>query len=217
MKTIELIDEELWMIEVPDNDEKVKYILSDQVYNKLELISINAYSSIDYLFFEGTKLNAPNLKFLVISGEGSKSCFQLLYNIVLSSDLIEEIYFYYTRITQIPEFVFKTKALLRVTFRGENITEIPDEIFELVALQQLSFEYSDIRIIPEKIKELVNLVGFNLWGSRIDYLSPELFLLPKIQNINFAYSSYQPTNEVLDALKIFQKKESNYFSKWSKY
>jgi len=215
MKIIELIDEELWMIDVLEKEEKVKYLFSDKVYSNLELICITTDISVDYSFLEGAKLNAPNLRVLYFSGEGSKSCFHFFCDPTFFAPSLEEVYLTRTGINELPDFISKIKTLKKLNFREEKLSEIPDIIFTMVTLESLSFEYFwNIKIVSDKIKHLVNLQNFDLWGASIEYLSPELFLLPKIHIINFAYSSYQPTNEVLDAMKIFQKNESVHFSKW---
>jgi hypothetical protein len=41
MKTIELQDEESWFIEISENAEKVRYSISGEVYEKLEIIVIS--------------------------------------------------------------------------------------------------------------------------------------------------------------------------------
>jgi hypothetical protein len=218
MKTIELQDEEFWMIEFHEDSEKMKYVFSDKVYSNLEMISIFADSSSNYPCFEGPILNAPNLKYLSLSGDCALSCLQIMYQTILSYPSFQEIHFSSTGITQIPQFLLKTKSLKSLTFRRENLSEIPDDLFKLEHLQKLSFEYfREIKTVPDKIKNLVNLKHFDLWMAQIEYLSPELFLLPQIRHINFAYSEYSPTEEVLEALKKFKSKDLDRFSPWENF
>jgi len=220
MKIIELKDEQHWFINLDDENEKIQYVFTDEVYLKLERIAIITANPVDYPLIVGPKLNAPNLKDLDFMGEGSEMCFKGLNENGICAPILESIWLHNIGITKIPDFVLKFKSLKRLSIQNEKLTELPDELFNLINLQYLSVDYTRnhiIRKIPDGIKNLINLEKFVLESNQIEYLSPELFLLPKIQNINFAYSSYQPTNEVLDALKIFQKKESNYFTKWSNY
>jgi Leucine-rich repeat (LRR) protein len=218
MKTIELKNEPVWWLGFPDITEQIKYEFSDQVHTNLEVVSISAGSSDNFPVFEGNKFDAPRLKYLILEGAGSIKCFQTIDESILSAPLLEEIHFHGTRITRVPEFISKIKTLKHLTFRYENFQEIPFEISDFVNLEYLSFEYCHhIKRIPDDIKNLVNLKHFDLWEAGLDYLSPELFLLPAIKHISLAYSQYTPTGEVRDALKIFNKKGSDRFVPWENF
>ncbi len=232
MKTIELEDEEGWNIEIQENAEKIKYLISEKVNSKLGIIQVFAYSSVDFQIVEGIELNAPNLELLCIcersqsnipvfegikfntpklkmiylDGIGSVKCFQSIHENTHNL-LLEELSLFYTGITEIPEFILKAMTLTGLSFRGEKITELPDDLFALENLKRLGFHYcTEIKIIPDDIKKLVNLEHLDLWQTNLKYLSPELFLLPKLKSVNFAYTQYSPTKEVLDAYEIFNKK-----------
>jgi hypothetical protein len=85
------------------------------------------------------------------------------------------------------------------------MSELPDDFFTLENLKRLSFYYcTEITIIPDDIKKLVNLEHFDLWQANLKYLSPELFLLPKLKSVGLAYTQYPPTKEVSDAYEIFK-------------
>lgn len=134
---------------------------------------------------------------------------------ILSAPILEEIHFHGTRIVRVPEFISNIKTLKHLTFRYENFQEIPFEISDFVNLEYLSFEYChQLNRIPDNIKKLVRLKHFDLWEAGLDYLSPELFLLPGIKHISLAYSQYMPTTEVLDALKVFNKRGYDRFIPW---
>lgn len=208
MKTIELKNEKSWEIIIDDPTEKTKYIFSDIVYTELETILVidMTNSNLDYLLLEGPHLNAPNLKELHFFGQGCSKCVQGLNENGISAPILESISFDSTGITQIPEFIFKLKLLKQLTIRCEKLSEIPDEIFNLVSLEILSFQhFHSIRVIQDKIKELINLRNFELCGSTIEYVSPELFLLPKIKDVSFAYSSFTSTGELFEARKDLKK------------
>jgi hypothetical protein len=232
MKTIELQDEECWSLNILENAENVRYFISDEVYEILEIIIIFSYCSIDFPIFEGLKLNAPNLKMLCfdkrsqtnipffgdfkfntpklnrisLSGVGSLKWFQDIHQNA-NTLMLEDVYLDNTGITEIPDFILRMKTINKLTFRHEDISELPDDLFDLENLIQLNFQYcSGIKIIPDHIKKLVNLEHFDLWGASIQYLSPELFLLPKLEFVNFAYTYYIPAKEVVDAFEIFNKR-----------
>jgi len=220
MKTIELQDEESWEIIIDDPTEKTKYTFSDKVYTKLETIFVFdlTNSAIDYPLVEGPFLNVPNLKALCFSGQGCRLVIQSLIENGILAPILESISFDSTQLRQFPNFIQEIKTLKYLSFRHEKISGLPPGLFDLINLQALQFQYdSGISVLPDEIKNLVNLVQFDLWGVTLEYLSPELFLLPKIQSINFAYSSYQPKKEVLNALKVFTKKGINRFSRWREY
>ncbi|MEI7981573.1 MAG: hypothetical protein WCI71_07950, partial [Bacteroidota bacterium] len=195
-----------------EETEKIKYIFTDKVYSNLEHLSIVS-SLIDIcLDFEGTKLNVPNLKHLDLEGIASLQYFQNMNDNFIFAPKLKEVYLIDTEVTQLPAFIKNTKSLRSLQFRHGNLLEISNEIFEMEKLQKLSFEYcKKIRIVPDTIRKLINLVHFDLWEASIEYLSPELFLLPNIRSINLTYSEYTPTREVLDALKIFKDKKQNRF------
>ena len=67
-----------------------------------------------------------------------------------------------------------------------------------------------INIISDEIKRLINLEIFDIWQVHLKYLSPELFLLPKLSKVNFFLTQYAPTREVLDACEIFKAKNKNH-------
>lgn len=208
MKTIELKNEKSWEIIIEDTSEKTTYTFSDKVYTELETIFIidMTNSNLDYLLLEGPHLNAPNLKYLGFYGQGSRKCVQGLTKNGVSAPMLESISFDNSGITQIPEFIFKLKLLKQLTIRCEKLSEIPDKIFNLVSLEILSFQhFHRIRVIQDKIKELINLRNFELCGSTIEYVSPELFLLPKIKDVSFAYSSFTSTGELFEARKDLKK------------
>jgi Leucine-rich repeat (LRR) protein len=232
MKTVELQDEDCWHIDIQENTEKCKYAILEKVYEKLQAIMINSNCSVDFQIFEGIELNAPNLelisieaklqisvpyfegiklntpklKMINLDGIGSVKCFQSIHQNTPNL-LMEGFALYRTGITEIPEFILKMKTLHGLTFRREKMAELPDELFSLENLVELSFYYcTEITIIPDDIKKLVNLEHFDLWEANLKYLSPELFLLPKLKSVNLAYTQYPPTKEVLDAFEIFNKR-----------
>jgi hypothetical protein len=208
MKTIELNDEKSWEIMIEDPTEKTKYVFSDKVFTELETIFVIDImnTTIDYPFLEGPFLNAPNLKELVFYGQGCRFVIQKIIENGISAPILESIGFDSTGMIQIPDFVFRSKMLQQLTFRNEKLSEINDDIFNLIKLERLSFQYcSNIRVVPDKIKYLINLEYFDLWGTTIEYVSSELFLLSKIKEVSFAYSSFTSTGELFEARKALKK------------
>ncbi len=235
MKTIQLQDEESWYIE---NTGVVKYVISENSYEKLELIMfcssytsdfhviegaelnapnlntiiIDATSESNTPFFEGIKFKTPKLKTIYLTGIGSVKCFQDIHQ---NTDnlMLEELGCDSTGITQIPEFILRMKSLESLMFRHEEISELPEDLFTLENLKRFEFPHgTEIKIIPDDIKKLVNLEHFLLWRAKLQYLSPELFLLPKLKYVDFIYTQYSPTKELLDAYEIFKGRNKDYHS-----
>ena len=218
MKTIEVVDEPSSCLGILENREKIKYIFTGEIYSRMEHLSIISSLGDICLDFEGSKLDVPNLKHLALEGKVSLQYFQNMDENFLPATRLEEVYLIDTEITQLPGFIKNTRSLKSLQIRHGYLPEISDEIFEMRKLQKLSFEYCrTIRTVPDKIRHLVNLVHFDLWEAQIEYLSPELFLLPEIRSINFYLSGYTPTKEVLEALKIFKDNKENRFSGWGGY
>ena len=234
MKTIELKDEECWWIDIAENTEKVKYVISENIYEKLEMIMINSSCFVDFSIFEGLNLNAPNLviisfdagsqfsipvfdgikfntpklKMINLRGVGSLKWFKGFQENIHNL-LLKELALNNTGITQIPEFILRMKTLHGLTFRNEQISELPEGLFALENLVRLNFQYcTSIITIPDCIKKLVNLEYIDLWAATLQYLSPELFLLPKLYSVNFAYTQYSPTKELLEAYEIYKGKNT---------
>lgn len=218
MKTIELKNQQDWIIILDDEHEKIQYVFTDEIYSKLESIIIEADFDLDYPLLEGPRLNAPNLRLLGFRGEGCKKCIQRLNENGFSAPVVETIGFESIGITQIPEFIFNFKTIKDIHFRKEKLRVLPSGLFDLINLQTLRFQYgSQIPVIPDAIKNLVNLEYFDFWGATLDYLSPELFLLPKVKYINFTDSFYKPTKEVEDAMYEFNAKNTNDFHCWQPF
>ncbi len=217
MKTIEITDDEFIIIgQDHSKNEKINYVFLDKVYLKLKIIQIDSGFEHYSLNFEGARLNAPNLKYFLFFYENSFSVFQYLKEF-LYAPALEGMYFHDTKLDQIPQFLKGILTLKELSFRNGNLTEIPSEIFEMKNLRTLRFEYfTKIKIIPDDIKRLKNLVAFTLWQAPIEYLSPELFLLPKISNINLVYCNYNPTKHVIDVLGKY-KSTGKTFSGWEGY
>ena len=202
MKSNELKDEQDWIIFHDDENEKNQYIFTDENYLKLLSVIVFADFALDYPLLEGPHQNAPNLNLLGLIGKGCINSIQNINENGISAPILENIYFDSTGITQIPEFVLNISILKHLTFRHEKNSALPHGQFNLINLQTLRFQYdSGIRVIPEEIKNLVNLEQLDLWGATLEFLSPKIFLLPKISDINFAFSNIKPKGEFLQVVK----------------
>jgi len=222
MKTIDLKNQQDWFLIDDNENEKTQYVFTDEIYSKLEAIIVIAIFPFGPFLkgplLQGSHLNAPNLKLLGFRGKGCKKCIQSLNRNGFSAPTIEAIGFEDTGITQIPEFILKFKTIRDIHFRQENVKEMPPALFNLISLKTLRFQYgSQIPVIPNDIKNLVNLEYFDFWGATLQYLSPELFRLPRIKYINFTDSSYIPSKEVVDAIAEFKNKNPNGFHGWQDY
>ena len=93
MKTIELKNQQDWIIILDNEDEKIQYVFTDVIYSKLESIIVEADFDLDYPLFQGPHLNATNLKLLGFRGKGCKKCIQSLNANGFSAPTIETIGF----------------------------------------------------------------------------------------------------------------------------
>lgn len=218
MKTIELKNQQDWFLIQDDENERIQYVFTDEIYSKLESIIVESDFALDYPLLEGPCLNAPNLKLLGFRGKGCKMCIQSLNRNGFSAPTIETIGFEGIGITRIPDFIFGFKSIRDIHFRHEKLHEMPAGLFGLINLQTLRFQYgSQIPVIPDEIKNLVNLEYFDFWGSTVKYLSPEIFRLPLIKYLNFTDSGYNPSKEVVDSMMEFKMKNSAVFYGWQNF
>lgn len=217
IKRIELKDEEYWMLGFEEVTEDVEYIVPD--IELKQLVGI-AFCDGVYGFAEHTIVNAPNLKEIYIQNY-DKIAFSNSINKLLSSfNTITSFSIFSQQLIKIPDFILKNINLTRLELDICNeITEIPPEIFKFKQLKILEFRYKkNIKVIPDEIKNLENLERFNLWSATFEYISPELFKLPKLQSVSFSYCQYNPTNEVLELLRENEiNKKFSISSQWSNY
>ena len=214
METIEVLDEPFLIIEQGD-ELSGKYSFRKNEYENLELIVIHSQSIENTIVFECDRFRAPNLQYLYLEGVGSVQIFENLYQKARQTFQVPEIYFKNTGIDCIPEFVLEMRNLSSLVFEGELFQEMPPELFQLVNLQKLRFfGHNKISIVPKEIKQLVNLKRFDFWDATLDYLSPELLLLPNIEEINFAHTNYKPSPEVLKLISSISDRRKLMFYCW---
>ncbi|NTW23598.1 MAG: hypothetical protein HGA37_02770 [Lentimicrobium sp.] len=207
----------LGVTEFEETCEKINYLLSDKVLSNMNYLMVLTDLFEFDIEFESDTLLVPKLIELSLVGSKSLQFFQKLNTRFLSPPPIETIYADNIVIEDYPEFL-KNLSLKSLGFRHCYFNEILNEIFDMTTLQTLKFNYAKkIKRIPDDIQKLTSLVKFELWESRIEYMSPELFLLPEIKEISFAFSSYTPTKEVLNALEIYKSKPGNLFYGWWGY
>jgi Leucine-rich repeat (LRR) protein len=213
MKIIEITNEKEIILGIDEEFEPCTYVFQEKNYSAVEWLHIITHQFDFNVIINTEVLNMPKLKSIGISGPGSVDIFNNIYKKLDTIPYIDQILFDATGIVKPPDFIWDAKHLTRLEFRNEPIAEIPDQLFDMNNLQSLSFPYCrKITTVPDNIKKLVNLVHFDLWGARIAYLSQELFLLPKIKHINFAYSSYTPTIEDRKVFETYKEKTNNGFS-----
>ena len=203
MKTIELKDEEGWILGFERTEEQIKYLITQDEYPKMEEFFISKVYDIDLPEFEGDVLQLPNVRVLGLDGKDALNYYLGLAERFGLEHNLEEIYFKDTGMQQIPEFVLRAKGLKKLTLRNEDISRVPDRIYDLNELEGLHFQYTkNIKVLSDEIRNHQKLKRLDLWQSRIEYLSPELFLLPKIERISLEFSIYRPTREVMKAIEI---------------
>jgi hypothetical protein len=213
-KTITLENEEAWLIEGFEKNTTTLLQFGAEVNDRVELLYLSVNEGEQFEF--ASKINAPNLKLLVIRGNGTRNFIEHFNDLFTSSPDLIEVNFDSTGISTVPQFILGQSNLERLTFRNEKFTEIPQELFQPGCLKWLSFEYAEgITRVPDEICKMKNLQTFNLWAAKLDYVSPELFNLPELSRINFAYCSYTPTQETNAALQQWLGRVDKYaFSGW---
>ncbi len=97
-------------------------------------------------------------------------------------------------------------------FYGEEFRSFPDNTFENTDLEQIVVCNTNIREIPDEIKKLHNLKKFHISGSEIKYLSPEIFKLPGIQEIDIIDPKFQSNEELSNAIGLFMARNYLYRS-----
>lgn len=212
-RTIILKDEETWFLYDIEPNSDIHLHIESPVNRELNIIYINIPESCTISI--NRKINAPNHKILALGDSGSAQILENYYSFFEESKSLSEISTDRTNISSIPEFVLGNKSLTRLTFRNEHNLVLSKRLFELRNLDKLSFEYTNkITVIPDEIKKLVNLKHLDLWHSSIQYLSPELFKLPKLNWLNFAFTCYNPSIEFRNELEMWKAKGNHFSADW---
>ena len=211
MKTVELDNKEEWFIDSAAKHEKIVYSCSLETYQH-DIIVIITSPSCEIEVSLNHKISAPNLKYIHLEGEESLAIYKNLITNFKSEPSIEGFSFQSTEIDYIPNFVLNSKRLISLTFFDEIwLSELPSELFDLVNLEYLDLHptsnfQKNITTVPDDIARLKNLKSFALWSASLDYLSDQLFLLPKIKNIILPFSTFTPTKKILKALRVFKER-----------
>lgn len=96
---------------------------------------------------------------------------------------------------------------------------IPAPVFQKTTLKNIDLDGARVPVsIPDDIRNLVNLEHFKLWRAGVSTVSPELFLLPRIQEISFyRVYGYEPTPEVIAAAEAFVAAGGRLESEWDAF
>ncbi len=212
MLKLEFPNEEFFLgpeyIEGIDKNEDFEYFAIDETYNKVEYISLSNKVS----FAENTKINAPNLKGVFFEPNVKSEILDNFDQIFINSNSLESIYIDITHTGKIPQFILNSKTIKELIIENRQLTSIPSDIFNITSLKLLNFQHAPkIIVIPDEIKKLINIEYFSLWDADFEYISLELFKLPKLKIVNFAYSHYYPTEQELEKWKtLCQEKNFKY-------
>lgn len=109
---------------------------------------------------------------------------------------------------RLPFDLSNSMKIKRIKINSSEISQIPDFVFNCKQLESLQF-YScrEIREINDDIKKLENLKSFWLWKADFKYVSPELFKLPKLEDISLHISFYKnPPYEIHNAIKELKQR-----------
>jgi hypothetical protein len=102
----------------------------------------------------------------------------------------------------------------RLRINALKIAQIPDFVFNCNQLETLQFyKCPEIREIGDEIKQLTNLKSYWHWNSDFKYVSPELFKLSKLDDLNLYATTYKnPHKELIDAIKQLKQKKPDFYN-----
>lgn len=108
---------------------------------------------------------------------------------------------------------------------GTQYNRIPLEVLQSHEAKELIIFNSNIDCIPDEIKDMQNLERLHFSGSRLKYLSPEVFKLPKIIDVDVIDPYFYPDDEITVALGYFMERNTHRFfgesiwnlEAWQKY
>ena len=184
MKTILLKDEDPICIELPEGgddsgDHHIHFVFPAPVCAAIDIIAVTWAEPSYLVSFEPASVSLPKLTCLACC-EGNFGVFESLLKII------------------------DAPATEQVALWGTDMRAIPEEIFLLNSLQSIDISNKVPYSVPDVIRNLVNLERFIAnRSSSIEYLSPELFRLPRIRHIDLKLSNYEATPEVLAAAETF--------------
>jgi len=92
---------------------------------------------------------------------------------------------------------------------GNMYRRIPSEVLQNHDIKELVIINSNIDCIPDEIKEMENLERFHFSGSKLIYLSPEVFKLPKIIDVDVIDPYFYPNEEITLALGHFMERNTH--------
>lgn len=216
-KTITLKNDDIFLLDGLEIESNCENIIQfeNEVNDQITLLAMQIPEDSSIAFAQ--KINAPNLPILWLGGGGSIEFMNNFDKYFFDQPELTTITLSSTGIKKIPDFILRSKQLKKLTFSNENITEMPSELFDLKHLKNLSFEVApNLKKVPDEIKRLTNLEWFDLLSAKLDYVSPELFKLPKLRYANFAYCSYNPCKETEEVLNEWLIRKNNpRFSRWN--
>jgi hypothetical protein len=116
----------------------------------------------------------------------------------------------------IPLELSQAKKIKKVMINGSKLHEIPDFIFKNKHIEVLDFHScNSLREIGDDIKYLTNLNAFVFCYGELKYVSPNVFKLPKLVHLNFAFTTYKnPQPEIYDAIKDLKSRKPNFKRYW---
>ena len=113
------------------------------------------------------------------------------------------------KLRELPAWFSRLSLLERLKCYDIGFSEFPRQILGLKNIKELDFSKGHhITVIPDEIKNFQSLRTLELWNTTFTYVSPELFLLPDIQEINLFATSYPNiTPETMHAIKKLQREK----------
>ena len=113
------------------------------------------------------------------------------------------------RLRELPAWFSQLSQLEVLKCYESGFSAFPHQILGLKNIKELDFNKGHhIAEIPDEIKNLQSLRILNLWNTTFTYVSPELFLLPDIQEFNLFATSYPNIPpETMNAIKKLQREK----------
>jgi len=233
-KRIALEDENQWSFEL---SESVVYYNEKKVYPKVEILEfVQTIYGVNGLEFDLSEISLPNLKqiFIFIT-EGIPKQIYLFINKLQDesfknvndlvfgdyNDKIElqhwiskcenliEVRFSSRQIDFLPADLSKTINLLQLNICQPKLNQIPDTIYLCQSLESLKFFHApQITVINDDIKNLTNLKSYWHDYAKFTYISPHLFKLPDLEELNFSFTSFEnPPSEIFKAVKDLKQRK----------
>ncbi len=236
-KRIALEDENEWVFYLSQLE---VYYNEKKVYPKVqELLFMGLGYEINGLEFDLSEISLPNLKQInILIPEGIPKQPYLLINKLQDESFknvnvlrfgdyndeielqhwiskcenLKEASFSLAQMDFLPADLSKNLNLLQLSISQRKLNQIPDTIYLCQSIESLQFfDASQITVINDDIKNLTNLKSYLQEYTAFTYISPHLFKLPDLEELNFSFTSFEnPPSEIFEAIKDLKQRKPHF-------